>query len=63
VRHRRGRVAFWHAPLVLLGYDYDDVGRVTALLALTVFCMLFGRLLVWLRNRSDSLTGQAASAG
>lgn len=48
---------------VLLGYDYDDAGRVTALLALTVFCILFGTLLVWLRNRSDSLTGQAASAG
>lgn len=55
--------AFWHAPLVLLGYDDDDAGRVTALLALAVFCILCGTLLVWLRNRSDSLTGQAASAG
>ncbi len=55
--------AICHAPLVLLGHDDDDAGRVTALLALAVFCILFGTLLARLRNRSESLTGQASSAG
>ncbi len=48
---------------MLLGHDDDDAGRVTALLALAVFCILFGTLLARLRNRSESLTGQASSAG
>lgn len=55
--------ALWHAPVVLLGYDYDDVGRVTALVALIVFCVLFGTLLAWLRLRSDSVVPAAVAHG
>ena len=55
--------ALWHAPIVLLGYDYDDAGRVTALLALTGFCILFGTVLAWLRVRSDSVVPAAVGHG
>ena len=41
--------AGWHAPIILLGYDYDGEPRLTAMLLLAGFCILFGTLLAWLR--------------
>ena len=55
--------AFWHTPIVLLGYDYDGAARPLALLALTGFCIAVGTLLAWLRMRSDSAIPAAVAHG
>ena len=55
--------AFWHAPIILLGYDYEDAGRAMALVALSGFCILFGTFLAWLRVRSDSVVPAAVAHG
>ena len=44
----------WHAPLVLLGYNYGILSPV-ALIPMTVTTMLMGSLLAWLRIRSASV--------
>lgn len=46
--------AGWHAPIVLLGYDYAGSGRGVALVALAGFTIVVGTLLAWLRVRADS---------
>lgn len=55
--------ALWHAPIILLGYDYEDAGRAAALVALSGFCILFGTFLAWLRVRSDSVVPAAVAHG
>jgi uncharacterized protein len=46
--------AFWHAPLVLRGFNYDSTG-LTGMAEMTVSCMLAGIVLGWLDIRSGSV--------
>jgi membrane protease YdiL (CAAX protease family) len=44
----------WHAPVVLLGYDYPFHPKL-GLLFMTVFCVIYGILLGWLRLATASI--------
>jgi membrane protease YdiL (CAAX protease family) len=45
----------WHAPLVLLGYDYPDAPGWLGVTAMVGMCIPIGALLGWLRLRSGSV--------
>jgi CAAX protease family protein len=45
----------WHAPIVLLGYNYPGHAPVAAVGLMVVFCVVTGSLLGWLRLRSGSV--------
>ncbi len=45
---------FWHAPLVLLGYNFGRTG-ITGVALMIFACMAFGVLFGWLRLRSASV--------
>lgn len=45
----------WHAPVILLGYDYPLQRGPVGLLLMIVFCVVTGCLLGWLRLRSRSV--------
>lgn len=53
----------WHAPLVLLGYNYGGAPAWLAMLCMTVMCTLIGGLLAWLRLRSGSIWPGAIGHG
>ena len=44
----------WYAPIVLLGYDYPFHPKL-GLLLMTIFCVVFGILLGWVRLATDSV--------
>lgn len=44
----------WHAPLTLLGYNYEQLGPWSALMFVP-FCMAFGAVLSWTRLHSGSV--------
>lgn len=44
----------WYAPIVLLGYDYPFHPKLGILL-MTIFCVIFGIVLGWLRLATDSV--------
>ena len=45
----------WHAPLILLGYNYPDAPGWLGLAAMVVVCVIFGAIFGWLRLRSGSV--------
>ncbi len=45
----------WHAPLVLLGYNYPDAPGWLGLTAMVAMCVLVGAVFGWLRLRSGSV--------
>lgn len=45
----------WHAPLILLGYNYPGVPGWLGLSAMVVLCILIGAVFGWLRIRSESV--------
>ncbi|WP_170837455.1 CPBP family intramembrane glutamic endopeptidase [Actinopolyspora xinjiangensis] len=45
----------WHAPLLVLGYNYPTVPVVAAFIMMVVFCVLVSVLLGWLRLASRSV--------
>lgn len=45
----------WHAPLILLGYNYPGLPPWLALLYMVVFCVLVSVLFGWLRLASGSI--------
>lgn len=53
----------WHAPVVLLGYNYPLAPAPLRLLLMTVFCVVVGSLLGWLRLRSGSVWPAAIGHG
>lgn len=53
----------WHAPLVLLGYNYPGAPAWLAMLCMMVMCILLGGLLAWLRLRSGSIWPGAIGHG
>jgi membrane protease YdiL (CAAX protease family) len=53
----------WHAPLLVLGYNYPNVPVVVAFIMMLCFCTLTGVLLSWLRLASDSVWPAAVAHG
>lgn len=53
----------WHAPVVLLGYNYPGVPGGLALLAMCGMCIVYGGVLAWLRMRSQSVWPAALGHG
>ncbi len=45
----------WHAPLILLGYNYPDAPGWLGLTAMVGMCIVFGAVFGWLRLRSGSV--------
>lgn len=52
----------WHAPVVLLGYDYPFHPKLGVLLMI-LFCVIFGILLGWLRLATGSIWPAAIGHG
>ncbi len=53
----------WHAPVVLLGYNYPRHAPVGSLLLMVAFTLVTGTLLGWLRLRSGSVWPCAVAHG
>ncbi len=53
----------WHAPLILLGYNYVDAPGWLALTMMTGMCVLVGAVFAWLRIRSESVWPAALAHG
>lgn len=45
----------WHAPLILLGYNYPEAPGWLGLVCTVVMCILVGAVFGWLRLRSGSV--------
>ncbi|WP_326553341.1 CPBP family intramembrane glutamic endopeptidase [Micromonospora sp. NBC_01813] len=45
----------WHAPLILLGYNYPDAPGWLGMTAMVGMCVVFGAVFGWLRLRSGSV--------
>lgn len=45
----------WHAPLILLGYNYGSTPGWLALLCMSAMCIVVGSVLAWFRLRSGSV--------
>lgn len=53
----------WHAPLVLLGYNYPTASPGLALLTMVGFCTVVGAVFSWLRLRSGTVWAPALAHG
>ncbi|MDN5754460.1 MAG: lysostaphin resistance A-like protein [Arthrobacter sp.] len=53
----------WHAPLILLGYNYPGVPGGLSLLAMTGMTISFGAVFAWLRMASGSVWPAALAHG
>jgi len=53
----------WHAPLILLGYNYPGAPGWLAVLMMTGMCVLVGAVFGWLRLRSESVWPAALAHG
>lgn len=53
----------WHAPVLLLGYNYPTVPIVVSFIMMVCFCTLVGVLLGWLRLASGSVWPPAIAHG
>lgn len=53
----------WHAPLILLGYNYPGVPGWLGLAAMCAMTISFGAVLAWLRLASDSVWPAALAHG
>ena len=52
----------WHAPLILLGYNYGDVGWLGVVMMIGM-CTVIGAIFGWLRIRSNSVWPAALAHG
>ena len=53
----------WHAPVILLGYNYGLHGPLAAMALMTGLCVVLGTLLGWLRLCSGSVWPPAIAHG
>ncbi|MFC7341003.1 CPBP family intramembrane glutamic endopeptidase [Saccharopolyspora griseoalba] len=53
----------WHAPILILGYNYPNVPVVVAFIMMVCFCVLVGTLLSWIRLSSGSVWPAAIAHG
>jgi membrane protease YdiL (CAAX protease family) len=47
--------SLWHAPLILLGFNYPQHANILGLLVMTAFCTIYGTLLGWTRLATGSI--------
>jgi hypothetical protein len=59
---RRGRWALWHAPIALLGYNFNRPNFV-GLLLMVIGCIAYGVLVGWLRIRSVNIWPSVVAHG
>lgn len=52
----------WHAPLLLLGYNFHDRG-IGGILLMVLFCIPVGACFMWLRMRSETVWPAAIAHG
>lgn len=52
----------WHAPLLLLGYNFQDRG-IGGILLMVLFCIPVGAFFMWLRMRSETVWPAAIAHG
>ena len=55
--------ALWHAPVILLGYNYPTVSVWVGMSCMIAMCVCVGALLAWLRLRSASVWPVAVAHG
>ncbi|MFR9729575.1 CPBP family intramembrane glutamic endopeptidase [Saccharopolyspora sp. MS10] len=55
--------ALWHAPLLILGYNYPNAPVVVAFIMMGCFCVLLSALLGWLRLASGNVWPAAIARG
>jgi membrane protease YdiL (CAAX protease family) len=53
----------WHAPAILLGFNYPGVAPLVALAFMVIFCVLLSVLFGWLRLASGSIWPSAIAHG
>ena len=54
----------WHAPLIAMGYEYNNqIPPLPGIALFTVSCVAFGCVLAWLRMRSGSVLPAAVAHG
>ncbi|MER5389930.1 CPBP family intramembrane glutamic endopeptidase [Saccharopolyspora sp. NPDC002686] len=53
----------WHAPVLILGFNYPNVPIVVAFIMMLCFCVLVGTLLGWLRLATGSVWPPAIAHG
>ncbi|QTX03950.1 CPBP family intramembrane glutamic endopeptidase [Agromyces archimandritae] len=53
----------WHAPLLLLGYNYPGVDPLVAIASMCGMCIVMGGVLAWVRERSGSVLPAALGHG
>jgi membrane protease YdiL (CAAX protease family) len=53
----------WHAPLLLLGYNYPTLAPGWRLVWMSVFCIELTAILAWVRQRSRSVWPAAIGHG
>lgn len=53
----------WHAPVILLGYNYPGYPPLAALAFMVVFCVLMAILLGWMQEASGSIYPAAIAHG
>lgn len=53
----------WHAPVILMGYNYPHHPDLLGVTAFTVWCILAGFFLGWLRLKSESVFPAALGHG
>ena len=53
----------WHAPLLLLGYNYPTLAPGWRLVWMSMFCILLTAILAWVRQRSRSVWPAAIGHG
>ncbi len=53
----------WHAPVILMGYNYPHHPDIVGVATFTAWCMLWGFLLGWLRMKSGSVFPAALCHG
>lgn len=55
--------ALWHAPVILLGFNYPSTPGWLGLVCMTAMCITVGSVLAWLRMRSGSVWPAALGHG
>ena len=55
--------ALWHAPVILLGYNYPGVPGALSLACMTAMCIVVGAVFAWFRLQSGSVWPAALGHG
>lgn len=53
----------WHAPIILLGYNYGDIPGWLSIAVMAGFCTVIGALLAWVTERTGTIWPAAMAHG